>query len=155
MRTCGLIRQKITTGKSSYIIEHLNWNTFLSQYKVYDVEISTSKFTIYTDNIKKRKDMTFIRIGTKSSSSYKKPTTQYNNQILPPLISMRLLSNDSLNSISTDVIESIDWSENERVSIPDNCKYIPSNFSKSASTSTSNYTTIHLLTFHKGSRGRN
>ena len=61
---------------------------------MYDVEISVSKFTIVADNIKKRKDMTFIRIGTKSSSSYMKPTTQYNNQVLPPLISMRLVSND-------------------------------------------------------------
>ena len=76
MRTCDLIRQKITGGKSSYIIEHLKWNTFLSQYKVYDVEIFIFNFTIVTSNIKKRKDMTFIRIGTKSSSSYKKPTTQ-------------------------------------------------------------------------------
>ena len=55
MRTCGLIRQKMTSGKLSYIIEHLKWNVFLSQYKAYDVEISTSKFTIYTDNIKKKK----------------------------------------------------------------------------------------------------
>ena len=53
---------------------------------------------------------------------------------------MRLLSNDFLNSISTDVIESINWFENERVSIPISCKYIPSNFSKSTSTSTS---TLH------------
>ena len=49
---------------------------------------------------------------------------------------MRLLSNAFLNSISTDVIESINWSENERMSIPDSCKYIPSHFSKSTSTST-------------------
>ena len=62
MRRCGLIRQKMTSGKLSYIIEHLKWNAFLSQYKVYDIEISTSKFTIVTDNIKKRKDVTFIRI---------------------------------------------------------------------------------------------
>ena len=86
--------------------------------------------------------MTFIRIGTKSSSSYKKPTTQYNNQVLPPLINMCILSNDFLNSISTDVIESINWSENERVSIPAICKYIPSNFSKATSTSSS-ISTLH------------
>ena len=136
MRTCGLIRQKMTSGKSSYIIEHLKWNAFLSQYKVCDVEISASKFAIFTNNIKKRKDMTFIRIGTKSSSSYTKPTTQYNNQVLPPLINMRLLRNVFLNSISSDVIESINWSENKRVSIPAICKYIPSNSSTSTSTST-------------------
>ena len=117
-------------GKTSYIVEQNKWNAFLSQYEVHDVEISTSKFTIVTDNIKKRKDMTCIRIGTKSSSSYTKPTTQYNNQVLPPLINLRLLSNVFLNSISSDVIESINWSENERVSIPAICKYIPSNSSK-------------------------
>ena len=50
---------------------------------------------------------------------------------------MRLLSNDFLNSISKDDIESINWSENERVSIPTSCKYIPSNLSKSTSTSSS------------------
>ena len=77
--------------------------------------------------------MTFIRIGTKSSSSYTKPTTQYNNQVLPPLINMRLLSNDFLISIPTDVIELINWSKMI-------CKYIPSNFSKSSSTFTS---TLH------------
>ena len=94
-------------GKTSYIVEQIKWNVFLSQYKVYDVEISTSKFTIVTDNIRKRKDMTFIRIGTKLSSSYTKSTTQYNNQILPPLINMRLLSNLFLNSITTYTIETI------------------------------------------------
>ena len=140
MRRCGLIRQKMTSGKLSYIIEHLKWNAFLSQYKVYDIEISTSKFTIVTDNIKKRKDMTFILIGTKSSSSYTKSTTQYNNQVLPPLNSMRLLSNDFRNSISTDVIESINWSKNERVSIPSSRKYISYHFSKFTSTSTSTCT---------------
>ena len=89
--------------------------------------------------------MTFIRIGTKSSSSYTKPTTQYNNQVLPSLINMRLLSNVFLNSISSDVIESINWSENERVSIPAICKYIPSNFSKSTSTSTSTSSSTSTL----------
>ena len=57
MRTCGLIRQKVINGKTSYTVEQIKWNAFLSQYKVYDVEISTSKFTIYTDNIKKGYDI--------------------------------------------------------------------------------------------------
>ena len=116
------------------------WNVFLGQYEVCDIEISTSNFSIIIDNKITRKNMTSIRIGTKSSSLYKKPTTQYNNQVLPPLINMRLLSNDFFNSISTDVLESINWSENERVSIPASCKHIPSNFSKSTSTSTSTFT---------------
>ena len=91
MITCCLIRQNMINGKTSYIVEQIKWNAFLSQYKVCDVEIYTSEFTIVTDNIQKRKDMTFIRIGTKSSSSYTKPTTQYNNQVLPLLISMRFI----------------------------------------------------------------
>ena len=52
---------------------------------------------------------------------------------------MRLLSNYFLNSISID-IETINWSENERVSVPAICKNLPSNSSKSTSTSTSSYT---------------
>ena len=79
MRTCGLIRQKMTSGKSSYIIEHLKWNALLSQYELCDVELSTSKSTVIIDNKITRKNMTFIRIGTKSSSSYTKPIKQYNN----------------------------------------------------------------------------
>ena len=84
--------------------------------------------------------MTFIRIGTKSSSSYTKSTTQYNNQILPPLINMRLLSNVFLNSITKDTIETINWTENERVSIPVIYKSTPSIISKSISTSIYSYT---------------
>ena len=137
MRTCGLIRQKMTSGKSSYIIEPLKWNALLSQYELCDVEISTSKFSVVIDNKITRKNMTFIRSGIKSLSSYTKPTTQFSNQVLPPLINVRLLSNDFLNSISIDGIESISWSENERVSIPSSRKYIPSHLSKSTSTSTS------------------
>ena len=72
MRTCGLIRQKMNNGKSSYIIEHLKWNALLS-HELCDVEMSTSKLTVIIDNEITRKNMTFIRIGTKSSSSYTKP----------------------------------------------------------------------------------
>ena len=75
MRTCGLIRQKITGGKSSYSIEHLKWDALLSQYELRNVEISTSKLAVIGGN-KNRKDMTFIRIGIKSSSLYLKATSQ-------------------------------------------------------------------------------
>ena len=112
-------------------------NTFLSQYEVCDVKLSTSKFTVIIDNKNTRKSITFIRIETKASSSYTKATTQYNNQVLPPLIKMHLLSSVFLNSISTDIMETINWSKNERVSVPAICNYIPSNSSKSTSTSTS------------------
>ena len=42
MRTCGLICQKITGGKSLYTIEQVKWDALLSQYELCDVEISTS-----------------------------------------------------------------------------------------------------------------
>ena len=50
MRTCGLIRQNMSNGKSSYIIEQIKWNALLSQYELCDVEISTSKFTVIINN---------------------------------------------------------------------------------------------------------
>ena len=118
MRTCGLVRQKIINGKASIYVEKDKWNAFLSQYEVCDVEISTSKLSIVIDNKNTRKTMTFIRIGTKSSSSYLKATTQCNNHILPPIIKMRQLSHVFLNSISTDVLETINWSVNESVCVP-------------------------------------
>ena len=110
------------------------WNSCLSQYKACDVEISTSKFSIVLDNKNTRKNMIFIRIGTKSSSSYLKATTQYNHQVLPPLIQMHQLSHLFLNSISADILETINWYINERVSVPVICKNTPSNYSKSTST---------------------
>ena len=50
MRTCGIIPQKISNRKTSYIVEKVKWIAFLSQYKVCDIEISTSKFTNVIDN---------------------------------------------------------------------------------------------------------
>ena len=64
MRTCGLIRQKMTNGKSSYIIEQIKWDALLSKYELCDVEIFASKLTLTIDNKNTGKNMTFIRIGT-------------------------------------------------------------------------------------------
>ena len=100
MRTCGLIRQNIINGKTSIYVEKDDQNAFLSQYEVCDVEISTSKFSVVIDNKDTRKNMTYIRIGTKSSSSYLKATTQYNHHIPPPMIKIRQLSHAFLKSIS-------------------------------------------------------
>ena len=75
MRTCGLIRQKTINGKTSYIVDKVKWIVFLSQYEVRGIEISASKFANIIDNKKTRKNMAFIHIGTKSSSSYTKATT--------------------------------------------------------------------------------
>jgi len=89
MKTCGIIQQKKVNGKMSTSIARDKWNIFLSQYKLNNVEMSMSKIRIVIDNKLTRKNMTFIRIGTKSSLSYSKPATQYTHQVLPPLIKMR------------------------------------------------------------------
>ena len=81
-------------------------NTFFSQYQLNNVEITMSKMRIIDDKLT-RKNLTFIRIGTKSSLSYSKPATQYTHQVLPPLIKMRQLTHLFLNSISTDILDTI------------------------------------------------
>ena len=95
-----------------------------------DVESSTSKLTLTIDNKITRNNMTIIRIGTKSSFSYTKPNKQYNNQILPPFIKMRQLTHLFLNSILTDILDTINWSENERVPIPTIWKINSSGYGK-------------------------
>ena len=87
------------------------WNMFLSQYKLNNVEISMSKIRIVINNKLTRKNLIFIRIGTKSSLSYSKPATQYTHQILPPFIKMRQLTRLFLDSISIDILDTINWSE--------------------------------------------
>ena len=59
--------------------------------------------------------MTFIRIWTKSISSYMKVTTQFNHRGLPPLIKIHQLSHNFLKSISTNILETIRWSEDESI----------------------------------------
>ena len=91
--------------------------------------------------------MIFIRIGTKSTCSYIKATTQYNLNGLTPLIKMRQLSHNFLNSISTYIIETIYWSEDESIhdSEIERCNMhnnSSSNCSKSTSTSPDNPPTL-------------
>ena len=112
------------------------WNMFLSQYKWNNVEISMSKIRIVIDNKLIKKNMIYIRFGTKSLLSYPKPATQYSHQVLPPFIKMRQLTHLFLNSISTDILDTINWSENEDVPVPTICKTTSSNCSKSTSIST-------------------
>ena len=91
--------------------------------------------------------MSFIRIGTKSSLSYSKPAKQYSHQILPPIIKTRQLINIFLNSISTDILDTINWSEDEIVSVQAICKNTPSDCSKSTSISTSTSTSTSSSKF--------
>ena len=116
------------------------WNAFLSRYEVYDFEIYMSKCIVVIDNNNRRKNMTYIRIGNESSSSYLKATTQCNHHILHPIMKMRQLGHVFLNSILADILEAINQSVNESVSVPTVCKNIPVNSSKSTSTSSSKST---------------
>ena len=75
MKTCGLIRQKKVNGKTSIYVEKDKWIIFLSRNEVINVEITVSKTSIVVDDKLTRNNMIFIRIGTKSSSSYTKATT--------------------------------------------------------------------------------
>ena len=59
---------------------------------------------------------------------------------------MRQLTHLFLNSISTDILDTINWSENERVPVPTICKNTSSNCSKSTSTST--FTSTSTSTSH-------
>ena len=103
-----------------------------------DVEITTSKFSIVIDNKNTRKNMKYIRIGTKSSSSYLKTTTQYNHHIFPRIIKMRQLSHIFLKLRQADILETINSYVNESVTVPVILKNAPSNCSKSTSTSYDN-----------------
>ena len=62
---------------------------------------------------------------------------------------MRQLTHLFLNSMSTDILDIISWSENERVSVPNICKNTSSNCSKSTPTSTSTSSSIFTSTSHK------
>ena len=46
------------------------WISFISQYELSEIEISKSKVSVVTNNKKPKRDMAFIRIRTKSTSSY-------------------------------------------------------------------------------------
>ena len=92
MRTCGLIRQKITGGKSSYSIEHLKWDALLSQYELRDVEISTSKLTVIDGN----KNISQFSLGILKPVSrnmilcfgMKKSIINKNNNLTTPYLSL-------------------------------------------------------------------
>ena len=58
---------------------------------------------------------------------------------------MRQLSRLFLNSVSADILETIKWYVNERVSVPAICKNDPSNCSKSISTSHNNTPLLQTL----------
>ena len=59
---------------------------------------------------------------------------------------MRQLTHLFLNSMSTDILDIISWSENERVSVPNICKNTTSNCSKSTSTFTFTFTSTSTST---------
>ena len=111
MRTCGLIRHNKVNRKTSFSVETNKWIIFLNRYELINIGIIMSTTSIVIDNKTIRKNMTSIRIGTKSLSSYLKSNTQCNHQILPPIIKMRQLSHYFLDSISIYTLKEIYWSE--------------------------------------------
>ena len=134
MKTCGLIRQNKVNGMTSISIARDQWIIFISQYELINGEIIMCKTGTVIDDRMIRKNLAFIRIWDMSSSSYLKVITQYNHHIPPPIIKMRQLSHVFLNSISEGILETINWSVNENVSVPEILKNDPSNSSKFTST---------------------
>ena len=85
-------------------IEKDQYISFMSQYELSDIKIIVPKISANVGNKRIRKNTTFIRIGTKSSSSYVKATQQFNLRVLPPLIKMHQLSHSFINSIFIDEV---------------------------------------------------
>ena len=107
LKTCGLIRQKGVNEKMIVSIVMEQWIFLISHYELSKIDISKPKVSVVANNRKLKRDMTFIRIETKSTSSYIKASTQYNYPILLPIIKMRQLCHYFLNSISTEILEII------------------------------------------------
>ena len=118
-------------------MEKDKWITFLSHRELTEIEIIMSKTSIIIDYKLIRKTMTFVRIGTKSISTYIKATTQFNLRILPPLIKMRQLIHNFLNLISTDILEMVYWSKDEGA--------YDSEMRNNASSNCSNLHVYHLI----------
>ena len=90
---------KKVNGMMSIFIARDQWIIFISQYQLNNVEMIMSKTGTIIDDIFIRKNLIFIRIGNRSSSSYLNTITQHTHHILPPIIKMRQLSLVFLNSI--------------------------------------------------------
>ena len=73
-----------------------------------------------------------------------KVTTQFNHRGLPPLIKIHQLSHNFLNSISTNILETIRWSEDESIHDSEIRNNPSSNCSKSSSTPPDN---PHILQY--------
>ena len=88
LKIYGIIRQKKFSGKMIVSIVIDQWISFIDQYELTIVEITKSKISVVTNNKQSKRGMIFVRIGTKSTSSYTKATTHFNLRVLPPLIKM-------------------------------------------------------------------
>ena len=86
---------KKVNGNMSILIEKDPQISFMSQYESSNVEIVMYKISGVANNKHLRKNMSFIRIRTKSSSSYIKAIKQFNLHVLSPLINMHQLSRNS------------------------------------------------------------
>ena len=107
MKTCGLIRQKKFNGMTFISVARDKWIIFISQYELSNVESIISKTRTVINDKLIRKNLAYVRIVNKLSPSYLKTITQYNHHILLPIVKMRQLSHYFLNSISTEILETI------------------------------------------------
>ena len=113
LKTCGIIHpKKVKTLMTISVIKD-QWISFISQYELNKVEIIKSKVSVVDNDKHSRRDMTCIRIGTKSTSSYTKVTTHFNLHFLPLSIKIRQLSCNFLNTMSTDILEMMHWSKDK------------------------------------------
>ena len=62
LKTCGLIRQKKVNEKMILSIVMDQWISFISLYELSKVEIRKYKLSVVTNNIKSRRNMTFIQL---------------------------------------------------------------------------------------------
>ena len=108
---CGLIRQKVVSGDMTTIVLNYKWKSFIIEYELFNVETSKSKVDVLVQNKLVRRGVYFIRISNKNYPSYLKAPQYYRCGILPPVINTFHISRMFLQSITTDILDSICWNE--------------------------------------------
>ena len=66
---CGIIRQKVVRGNITTIILNDQWNLFIIEYELLNIEINKVKIDVLVENKLFRRGVSFIRIDNKHYSS--------------------------------------------------------------------------------------
>ena len=112
MIKCGLISQKGAHSDMTTIILNDQWNLFISEYELVNVEINKSKVGESVGNkFFFSRDASFIQIGNKYYPSYLKATKQYSISHLLPVINTCHISRIFFHSITIDILDYIRWNE--------------------------------------------